>query len=248
MFVLSKVLLFLLFPFTWILILLVWACITKNIKRKQRLLISSLLLIYIFSIPILVDLYSRAWHYPDAKLNGKKYSAVIVLGGFSSEGYKNQGYFNAASDRFIQGVKLYETGKAAHILISSGSGNLIDTRFKEADWVYGQLKAFNIPDSNILIEDKSRNTLENALFSKQILKEHNIAAPYILVTSDFHMRRSVMLFKKAGLAVLPYSCNYDTGLRKISPESFLPESFTLFTWERYTKELVGYIVDGFLRS
>lgn len=242
MFILSKVLLFLLFPITWILLLLTWAIITQNQKLRLRLLISGLALLYLFSIPLLLDLYARAWDYPAAQLNKASYSAAIVLGGFSSENRNGGGYFNGAADRFIEGVKLYETGKASHILISSGSANLIDKRFKEADWVHQQLQQFNVPDSVIIIENRSRNTIENALYSNKALKSERLPPPYLLVTSAFHLRRAMLIFKKAGIEVIPYPCNFSAGINKITAAALMPSAQTLFTWEIYTKELVGYVV------
>ncbi|NCD70064.1 YdcF family protein [Mucilaginibacter agri] len=243
MFVLSKVLLFLLFPITWVLAFMVYAIITKKPRRKQRLLIISLIVFYIFSAPVILDNYARLWDYPPvdaAKL--PKYSCAIVLGGFSSEKRDSTGMFNGASDRFIQGLKLKAMGKASHILITSGNGSLDPDGFSEGDWVYTQLKQLNIPDSVILIENKSRNTIENALFTKRLLVQKHLPPPYLLVTSAFHMRRSQLIFKKAGLETVPYPCNYTAGFGKFSIFAFWPSTEIFNTWGYYTKELVGYVV------
>ena len=243
MFILSKVLLFLLFPITWVFAILIIAIFSKNQRRKQRMLILAVVVFYIFSIPLLMDNFARLWDYPPAKLNKTaKYSCVIVLGGFTSEKYDSTGMFNGASDRFIQGLKLHATGQASHILITSGNGALDPDGFAEADWVYTQLKEFNLPDSTILIENKSRNTIENAVFTKKLLLAKHLAPPYLLVTSAFHMRRSMLIFKKAGLQVIPYPCHYTAGFGKFTIYSLWPSTETFNTWGYYNKELVGYVV------
>jgi uncharacterized SAM-binding protein YcdF (DUF218 family) len=69
--------------------------------------------------------------------------------------------------------------------------------------------------------------------------------PYLLVTSAFHMRRSLMIFKKAGINVVPYPSNYLGSEVNFAPNNFLPEANTLSNWEYYTKEVVGYVVNYF---
>ncbi|WP_429382026.1 YdcF family protein [Mucilaginibacter sp. UYCu711] len=176
--------------------------------------------------------------------NTKKYSCVILLGGFSSSG-PNGGSFNGSADRFIQAVKLMSTKQASHILISGGNGELIPGKFREAAWVRTQLLKFNIPDSLILVESNSKNTIENAKFSKILLEKSNLPPPYLLVTSAYHLRRSLMIFKKAGIDVVPYASNYLSGGVGFGIDSFLPEAQTLARWELYTKEMVGYVVNYF---
>lgn len=61
----------------------------------------------------------------------------------------------------------------------------------------------------VLIEDKSRDTVENAIFSKAVLVEKGFNKP-ILVTSAFHMRRSIMAFRKVGLEVIPVPSSFRT--------------------------------------
>ncbi|MCJ8211449.1 YdcF family protein [Mucilaginibacter sp. RS28] len=242
-FILSKVLLFFLFPLTWIGVLFIIALFVKNVKIKQRLLIATLILFCFFSIPLILSIYANCWDYPETHLNNsKKYSCAIVLGGFSSSDNNEQGYFNGSADRYIQGVQLYESKKASHILISSGSGDLLPGEFREADWVNTQLKTMNIPDSSVLIENRSRNIIENALFTRKLLQEKHLSPSYLLVTSAFHMRRSMLIFKKAGLEVIPYPCNYLAGREKHKFDLFIPAAYTLYTWQLYTKELVGYVV------
>jgi uncharacterized SAM-binding protein YcdF (DUF218 family) len=246
-FILSKVLLYLLFPVTWIFILFVISLKTKNIRRKRTMLITAIALFYVFSNSFLFNQFAKRWDIPAYYINkATPYSCAIVLGGFSGTDKDGNGFFNSSADRFIQGVKLLKTGKVSHILITGGNGNLNPGGFREGTWAKTQLQELKFPDSTILIESNSRNTIENARFSNIILKQAHLASPYILVTSAFHMRRSMMIFKKEGIKVIPYSCNFMTNRDQDSfDDYFIPSSDNLSKWNIYLKELVGYAVNYF---
>lgn len=188
-------------------------------------------------------MFARSWDVTRFAPSNQTYSCAIVLGGFASEANNGQGYFNGSADRFIQGVSLVVQKKVDHILISGGNSSIFKgQKFQEADYVSTRLKLFNIPDSVILVENQSKNTLENASLTKKLLEERNLEPPYLLVTSAFHMRRSLYTFKSAGLEVLPYPCDYKAGIGKFSFEDFLPSAYPLQTWNLYIKEVVGFIV------
>jgi uncharacterized SAM-binding protein YcdF (DUF218 family) len=243
-FVFSKLLIDFIYPFTWILAFLIAAILVKKPILKRGFLITATALSLIFSNPFLLDQFANRWDIAPVPLkNPEPYSCVIVLGGFTGEDANGNGFFNIAADRFIEGLKLITTGKATHILITSGNGNLIHDKFAEADWVQTQLKVFKVPDSCVLIEDKSRNTLENAAFSKTIIEARHLQPPYLLVTSAFHMRRSLGIFKKAKLDVIPYPCNYIAGNGKTGPDSFTPSVEPLYKWNVYIKEMIGTLVN-----
>jgi uncharacterized SAM-binding protein YcdF (DUF218 family) len=247
-FILSKVLLFLLFPILWFFALAIVAMFTKNAKRKKRLLVASLILLYVFSNSFLFDRVAHAWdydRYPDK--NTDAYSCAIILGGFSSY-IGGKGSFNENADRFIQAMKLQVTGKAKYLLISGGNGNLDAGTFKEAEWVKGQLKELKFPDSVVLIENNSRNTIENAVFSKKVLLGSHLRPPYLLVTSAFHMRRSMMIFKKQGIDVVAYPCNYIVAHAPVKFGDFIPNAGALEGWNIYLKEMVGYMVDSWKKN
>ncbi|MES2809119.1 MAG: YdcF family protein [Bacteroidota bacterium] len=245
-FIFSKILLFILLPVYWVIALLAIGLVVKNPKRKKRFLIAGFVMLYLCSAPLFLKSFQYVWDVKPYPANDTtKYSCVIVLGGFSSGGGEDGGHFNSSADRFIQGAKLMETKQASHILISGGTGELIPGAFREAAWVRTQLLKFNVPDSAILVENNSKNTIENARFSKALLQQMHLPPPYLLVTSSYHMRRSLMIFKKAGVPVVPYTCNYLYGNLTFGIGDLLPEGHTIAKWESYTKEIVGYTVNYF---
>lgn len=243
-FILSKLLLLFILPLTWILILLIISWISKSKKWKYRCLVGAIVLLVLFTNPFLFNQFAQSWDIAPYKADSKKYSCAIILGGFSTSDGNNGGYFNTGADRFLQGIKLMSTGQASHMLITGGNGNLIPGGFREGLWVQKQLKEFNYPDSAILIESESKNTLENAKFSKEMLQKAKLSPPYLLVTSAFHMRRSLMIFKKAGIDVVPYPANYLVR-RKFMASDIIPQADILSSWNIYIKEVIGYVANSF---
>lgn len=240
-FIFSKILYFLITPFFWICFLLILGLLIKKRPRlRKRLLLSSVVVFFVFSNPFLLRCFARFWNYPQTIITGK-YSCAILLGGFASEKGNGNGYFNPSCDRFIEAAELKTTGKISHILISGGNASLNPDSFREADWVKNEFINLNIPDSSILIERNSRNTLENAQFSKNILATKHLKPPYVLITGCYHMRRAMYIFKKAGLDVVPYSAEHFSAFRRFSFDEFIPSPVILAEWNTYTKELIGYI-------
>jgi uncharacterized SAM-binding protein YcdF (DUF218 family) len=240
-FIFSKLLLFLILPLNWIFALLIISLMVRNKKSKNRLRIAAVVFLLIFTNSFLLKLFAHAWNYPPGDVSKGTYSCAIVLGGFSSVDEDRHLYFNEASDRFIQGVKLVVTKKASRILITGGNGDLLGRGSAEAPAAGMALTEMGIGKSQIMIEGRSKNTLENAAYSKTVLAQNHVAGPYILVTSAFHMRRSMYIFKKAGLDVIAYPCNYFVGKDKPAIEDLLPDAANLGYWNIYTKEVVGYI-------
>ncbi|MEO8884894.1 MAG: YdcF family protein [Mucilaginibacter sp.] len=244
----SKLLVILIYPFTWILVLLAVAFLVKNKKYKHSSFIAALALLVIFSNPFLFNRVAQKWDTPPYnRADTTHYSCAVILGGFSSSDRAGGGYFNFSADRFLQGVKLLLTKKASHILITGGNGNLVPGGFREALWVKKELKEFNFPDSVVLIESNSRNTLENAKFSKKLLEQTHLPPPYLLVTSAYHMPRSLMLFKKMGVDVVPYACNYIARGKRVMISDFIPDAGVISSWNIYIKEMVGYAVNSFTK-
>jgi uncharacterized SAM-binding protein YcdF (DUF218 family) len=91
----------------------------------------------------------------------------------------------------------------ARILFSGGSGALIDDADAEASFAVLLLESFGIARNRITLEDRSRNTVENAVFSKAIVQPKS-GERWLLVTSAYHMPRAIGVFRKAGFPVEPY--------------------------------------------
>ena len=71
-------------------------------------------------------------------------------------------------------------------------------------------RALGLPPERVRVEDRSRTTYENAVFSAR-LPGVDTAKPWLLLTSAWHMRRSLATFQKAGWNVTPYAVDFSTG-------------------------------------
>lgn len=240
-FILSKTLLFLLSPFWWIIVLFVWMLISKSEKRKKRLKIAILAVLIIFTNPFIYRTMVLAWQPEPVDLPaGKKFSAGILLGGMAGYDKYKRGYFGASADRFIQTANLYHSGIIGKIIVSGGTGRLMQNEPAESFFLKNSFLANGVPDSAIVIEFRSRNTYENALYTKQLTDSLQFKPPYVLITSAQHMPRSVRVFKKQGFNIIPFPCDYAVTAQDFSIEDYIqPDSGLLNAWNLFLKEIVG---------
>lgn len=243
-FFLSKVLAFLLMPLTWVFILLIWAWRAKDEGRKRRLRIAAIVTLVLFSNRFLLDRTMHAWEIDAVKEPAAgTYDAIIVLGGLSS--YDNtleRIQFSRGSDRLLQAIALWKKGVAPKLVFTGGSGSVLHPESKEGKRVRDFLLALGIPDSAMVFETESRNTHENAVLTKPLLAKYAPGKRYLLVTSAFHMRRSLGCFAKEGIPVTPYSTDRYSGPAKFELDYLLlPDAGTLTDWNVLLHEWVGCI-------
>lgn len=101
------------------------------------------------------------------------------------------------------------------------------------------LLSLGVEEKNIISDEKSRNTAENARFAKKLCDAHGWHHP-IVVTSGFHMARAIGFFTREGMDVIPYPCDYrTTDAYRLSPFSFIPQSIVLFDSCLAIKEYAG---------
>jgi len=99
-----------------------------------------------------------------------------------------------------------------------------------------------VEPGDILIDEKSRDTYENALYTKAICKKMGFSAP-ILVTSAFHLKRSVYAFRKQGLPVIPFPAyRYSADGQPIHWHSFLPRHYHLSTSATAFREYLAILL------
>lgn len=171
--------------------------------------------------------------------------AIIVLGGFlhTPGGVRRRGEFMEASDRLLQGFRLYRAGKAPLILISGGEVPMFGKGMQtESEAARSILVEWGVPEAAILVETRSKNTEENARFSREVLGARGIQRA-LLVTSASHMPRAVRAFRKAGLEVSPSPTDYLTGWPEPDlPFRFLPGPEALLNSANALKEYVGLFI------
>ncbi|MEW6670585.1 MAG: YdcF family protein [Thermodesulfobacteriota bacterium] len=151
---------------------------------------------------------------------------LILLGGGINDEVADLTGVGSPSDeslaRLVTAVRLHHRLKAP--VIVSG-GKVYNHANSEAQVARRFLIDLGISPERIIIEDQSRDTFENALYSIKICERNNYRKP-ILITSAYHMKRALMNFKKAGMTVVPFPAAYKTWQnRKFGWHDYLPESF-----------------------
>jgi uncharacterized SAM-binding protein YcdF (DUF218 family) len=245
-FIFSKILAFFITPIVWIISLLLFSAFSKNEKRKKRALVTSIVLLFLFSNSFIFDECMRAWEIqatPISQLDSN-YEVGVVLGGMIRYDQQfDRLQFDRGSDRLLQAVELYKKGIIKKILFTGGSGSLLLPEAKEAFYAQRFLLTLGIPAQDIIIETESRNTRENALFTKRILDEKFPKTKILLITSAFHMRRAVGCFSKVGICLTPYSADRFSGPRKFAFDYlFIPGIDPFLGWNTLIHEITGYII------
>lgn len=242
-FLLSKILVIFIRPLCWSVGLLIWAFVTKLPERRRKLILISLLILFLSSNKVLVNEITRAWEMEPQK-EASIPEAAVILGGYAEfDSHRNRVQMSDAADRLYSVVNLFQQKKIKRIILSGGSSSVTGRTKPEADYVLPILKSYGIPDSVVIKESKSRNTHENAINTSKILKDNHLYGPILLVTSSFHMRRARGTFAKAGIAVVPYPVHFisDYGRGYFLPDFFIPSSEALFRCDAIIKEWVGYM-------
>ncbi len=162
-------------------------------------------------------------------LGGGVYSKSVDMSGI---GAPSQGTL----ERLVTAARLHRLTNAPILLsggpvfAGSGSSARIAARF---------LKDLGIGEHNLIVEDRSRDTYENALFSARICRQKGFKNP-VVVTSAMHMRRSLLSFRASGLDVTPYPCPSTTWPdQRIPWTGYLPSYNRLHTTSAALHEWIG---------
>lgn len=245
-FILSKVLLFLISPIVWIIGLLLFSLFTKKRRWKKRAFVISLAMLLFFSNSFILDEFMRMWEINASRYEtlNKTYDYGIILGGMITyDGDYERLGFQRSVDRIMQAIELYKLKKIKKIFICGGSGSIVNYEFKEGEILKNYLVTIGIPEEDILMESKSRNTRENAIYAAEVLQNQGEDASYLLITSAYHMRRSIGCFNKVGIYADPYATDRYSGQRKyIIDHLFVPNVEAIVTWNLLIHEVVGYVV------
>lgn len=164
--------------------------------------------------------------------------AIVLLGG-AMRGDTHMGTLpdlNDHADRLVHAAALYKAGKAPVLLLTGGAPEGVRT---EAEQMRDILTVMGIPAQNMILEPESRNTHDNAVYSARILKSRDIHR-ILLVTSAYHMRRSVALFEAQGLEVVPSASDYQILVVDESLPPWLPLVGNLSRTTHALHEMVGY--------
>ncbi len=249
-FILSKTLHYLTMPLTIICLCFVTSLIFRNELWKKRLRWAGIIMLFFFTNEFIANEFMRAWEIETvAYIDLKPHKLGIVLTGATlpDRDPNDRVYFHRGADRVIHTVQLYKAGLLEKILISGGSGRLVYEEEPEADKFKKVMVLMGVPEEVILIENETRNTAESAIEVQRILKQLNYeSSSCLLITSAFHMRRSLATYKKAGLDLQSFSTDFYSYPRVFYLDTLIiPKLDALIVWHKLTKEWSGFIAYKF---
>ena len=203
----SKILWFFATPSNLLIILIVIGALLAMTRRFRRAGAALALIVGIGTLVVglspvssylMLPLENR---FPAYRDDGRPVTGIILLGGsVEAEKSLSRGMLiaNEAAERVLGTIALAHLYPQARILISSGSGSLLQNAAAEAPVIANYFKTIGIDPARVMIEDRSRTTFENAVFSRA-LANPKPGERWLLVTSAWHMPRSVGVFPQGGL-------------------------------------------------
>jgi uncharacterized SAM-binding protein YcdF (DUF218 family) len=216
-FVFSKVLGFFAIPSNFIIVsgllgaLLLW---TRFARAGRRLAIGSLILLALLGLSpignaLILPLEQR---FPRWDTSRGAPDGIVILGGAITPDVstaRSEVALNEAAERITAAVQLARRYPNLRVLFSGGSAALVFQEGTEGEFALRLLEDLGLAPERIIIEDKSRNTVENAVYSR-LLAQPKPNERWLLLTSAYHMPRSIGVFRKAGFSVEAYPVDWRT--------------------------------------
>jgi uncharacterized SAM-binding protein YcdF (DUF218 family) len=208
---LSKFIPYFIYPLGLAILILTVALLLRNRPRWMKVcLLMALLVLLVSSNAWVAGVLTRSleWRYlpldeyPDSDV-------IVVLGGSTGSAIYPRPMVDigGAGDRILYAAALFHQGVAPNVLLTGGYITWLNERQAPAHDMAEILQMMQVPEEALWYEAESRNTYENALYSREILSEKGIDQ-IILVTSARHMPRAVALFEAQGFEVIPAPTDY----------------------------------------
>jgi len=245
----------LLYPLTWLTLLLAVLVVLvsgpfspRRIRWVRMTAGAALLLTLVLSNRTLGHVlvsYVEAASPPFVVTSPQSFDAIVVLGG----GVVAQGTLRPSDalsgiglERTVCGIELFRQGVAPRLLFAGGDSAVFGSLPEESQVMKSLAVRLGVPEDAVLTENHSRNTYENAVGTKQILGDASI----LLVTSASHIPRAVGIFRNQGMKVTPYPCGYlarnlpGTGVDWV-PFDLIPDARALFITTETISEIAGRV-------
>ena len=256
-FVFSKIVQFCIEPLNWVIVFVVLSLLFLGLRKphlcKRFLLLALTDLLLIGWLPT-SELFLRALEDATPKVNLTKMSAkdfggIIILGGAIEGGEiaidRGEISIGSAAERVTKAFELIRQYPELPFIFSGFSGRLSPKGVSEADAFKRLIVEQGLLDKFAHYENQSRNTYENVLLVKPMVLElgaigaNDVQKPWLLITSAWHMYRSLKIFQKQGIEVIPVPVDYQTG------NSLHLGSFDLMEgaqqWNTLLHELIGLL-------
>lgn len=194
-----------------ILLIILTIYLTKISVRAAVIVGAGTLIFYLMCTGLVAEKFMGSLereYLPPERIEETGADVIVLLGGGAIRDVRDvdgSGTLCASpASRLLTAVRLQ---KILNIPILLSGGQVYEDSASEALISERVLKSLGVPAEKILIETKSVNTTQNAIYSAEILREKNLTRP-ILVTSAFHMKRAVLNFSRQGFEVIPYPTDF----------------------------------------
>lgn len=185
---------------------------TRFRRAGRAAIVSGVLLLLLLGLSPLsemlaIPLESRFLPPPD---DAPAPAGIIVLGGSVDErmsAMHNSVALNDSAERLTAPIALKRRYPSARLVFTGGSGALLGSTHTEAEAVGAFWRDIGLDQGDVLYENQSRNTYENAVATRDLVKPKP-GERWLLVTSAMHMPRAVGIFRKAGFPVVAYPVDY----------------------------------------
>ncbi len=174
-------------------------------------------------------------------------TGFIILGGVEDRlvgEARRAPALNEASERMVEAVMLARRFPEAKIAFSGGDAGILYQSGSEAEGAQTLLTALGVPQDRLILETKSRDTYENAVYLKESFTRSGEVGPgkrWVLITSAFHMPRAIGAFRQAGFDVEPWPVDYRTRGRADLTRPFDKVSEGLRRVDAATREWAGLL-------
>ena len=184
----------------------------KNVwaKRVLGILLGVMLMVALFPIGdwLLYPLETKYPHNPKLE----DVDGIIILGGSEDAVHTkvwNQVAVGGAAERNLAFMMLARQHPEAKLVFTGGVGSMLQPDYKQADVAKRLFEEQGMDVSQVIFERESRNTWENALLSKELVRPES-GTNWVLITTAWHMPRSMGIFCKVGWEVIPYPVDFYT--------------------------------------
>ena len=207
---LSKFLPPLIYPVGLACLLILLALFIRRLKWQKALLVLAFLVLFLGGNRWISKglAQSLEWRYLPSPTPLKADAIVILAGDLRAADYPSQmPQLGESGDRVIYAAHLYHQGAAPLVIYSGGSIDWLAATSGTQRDITSLLKLMGVPATDQLFEFESRNTYESALACRELFREMGIQR-VILITSASHMPRSVGVFERQGIEVIPAPTDY----------------------------------------
>ena len=187
---------------------------TRFARAGRRLVVAATVLLAICGLTPVGNLLLSVLEnrFPAWEGSGRAPDGIVVLGGAIDDALssaRGEPVLTEAAERMTAAVELARRYPRARLIFSGGSSALIFGGGQEAPFARVLFERLGIEPARIELDDRSRNTAENAAFTK-IIAAPKPGERWLLVTSGFHMPRAIGAFRRAGFPVEAYAVDWRT--------------------------------------